>query len=350
MNSVRSAKYALGGAAAVATLAACTSNGGGGASQLAPMGPGMPSNAMHSALGPTAAIRPTTAIDRRDNVTVNPDRRRSWMDASAKGSSLLYISDSGTNAVRVYSYPKVKLTGTLTGFSNPQGECVDKAGNVWVTSTSASQIVEYAHGATTPIATLNDPGQYPVGCSVDAKTGNLAVSNIYATTGPPGSVSIYKKAAGSPTSYAPPGFADVYFLGYDSKGTLYLDGITSGSSFLFASFKGKKFTTITLGHAIGGPGAVQAVGKNVVVGDQTIAANAAYTFAISGSTGTLESTTPLTGANDIVQFYVQKKTIAGGDFNPNGGSTVDLFAYPAGGSPTKTVTGVTAPIGAVVSP
>jgi hypothetical protein len=137
-------------------------------------------------------------------------------------------------------------------------------------------------------------------------------------------------------------------LGYDHKGGLYLDGIDSGSDFLFASFSGTTFKAITLEHSIGGPGTVQAIGNDVIVGDQTNGANVAYRFAIEGSTGKLIHATPLTGANDIVQFDILKKALVGGDFNPSG-STADRFKYPAGGAPTKTVPGLSAPIGAVIS-
>ena len=271
------------------------------------------------------------------------------MDPAAKSESLLYVTDSGTNTVLVYSYPTLKLVGTLTGFNNPQGDCIDHANNVWIDNTQTSQLFEYAHGGTTPIATLDDPGQYPVGCSFDPTTGNLAVSNFYSTNGPPGSISIYKKGAGTPAVHTPPGFAVVYYLGYTPNGTLYLDGIDSGSGFLFDSFDRNRFRKVTLGHPIGGPGGVQAVGDDIVVGDQTNGANVAYTFAISGPTGKLLKTTPLTGANDVVQFNIFRGSLVGGDFNPNG-STVDRFLYPAGGTPTKTVPGLSAPIGAVVSP
>ena len=181
------------------------------------------------------------------HVTLRPNHGRSWMDPAAKAGSLLYITDSGSNTVLVYSYPALKLVGTLTGFTNPQGDCVDKARNVWIVNTEASQLLEYAHGGTTPIATLDDPNQYPVGCAFDSTTGELAVSNFYSTNGPPGSISIYKNASGSPTLYTPPNFAVVYYLGFDPKGTLYLDGIDSGSSFLFDSFNGTTFKSIVLG-------------------------------------------------------------------------------------------------------
>jgi hypothetical protein len=282
-------------------------------------------------------------------ISPHTNHGHSWMDPAAKSGTLLYITDNGSNTVVVYSYPTFKLVGTLTGFDNVQGDCVDASGNVWFDNTQASQLLEYAHGGTSPIATLNDPGQYPVGCSVDPTNGDLAVSNFYSTNGPPGSVSIYKNATGTPATFTPPNFAVVYFLGYDKHGTLYLDGIDGGSTFLFASFGGKKFKTITLQQPIGGPGAVQAIGESIVVGDQTSGNNAAYAFSIEGSSGKLVKTTPLTGANDIVQFDIYKNALVGGDLNFNG-SSADRFKYPAGGAPKKAVAGLTAPIGAVISP
>ena len=100
------------------------------------------------------------------------------MEPDAKRGRLLYLSDAGTNDVVVYRYPSLVEAGVLTGFDEPQGECVDKAGNVWITNSLVSNVLEYAHGGTTAIATLSDRGQYPVGCSVDEKSGTLAVSNI----------------------------------------------------------------------------------------------------------------------------------------------------------------------------
>ena len=100
----------------------------------------------------------------------------------------------------------------LTGFDNRQGECVDGAGNVFVTNSFKGQILEYAHGGTTPIATLSDPNQYPIDCAVDPTTGNLAVTNYFAKTGP-GSVAIYQGAQGAPLFYAENNVNYEYYLG-----------------------------------------------------------------------------------------------------------------------------------------
>jgi hypothetical protein len=51
--------------------------------------------------------------------------------------------------------------------------------------TRSNEILEYAHGGTTPTATLADPTGTPSACSVDESTGSLAVGDYY------NSVSIY---------------------------------------------------------------------------------------------------------------------------------------------------------------
>jgi len=82
---------------------------------------------------------------------------RSWMNPDAKKYNLLYLSSRGTEDVYVYTYPGGTLEGTLTGFATPQGECVDKVGDVFITDTSVAKIYEYAHGGPSPKATLSDP-------------------------------------------------------------------------------------------------------------------------------------------------------------------------------------------------
>ena len=65
----------------------------------------------------------------------------------------------------------------MTGFNDASGACSDANGNVWITnafqdSYAGGTLVEYAHGGTAPIATLEDQGYFvPVACSVDPRTG-----------------------------------------------------------------------------------------------------------------------------------------------------------------------------------
>src|SRR4029077_5972075 len=100
---------------------------------------------------------------------------KSWMRPDAGGQKLLYVADSGSGTVKVYAYPSLVYDGELTGFIQPLFDCADKAGNVWIVDYAAGQMTEYAHGGTSPIATLTGLTN-PYECSVDRPTGDLAVA------------------------------------------------------------------------------------------------------------------------------------------------------------------------------
>jgi hypothetical protein len=276
------------------------------------------------------------------------DRGFSWMapDAKRKKTRLLYVSDDGTNDVYVYSYPQGTLEGTLTGFSFPEGECADKKGDVFIANSDAQTILEYAHGGTTPIQTLSDAGYFPVGCSVDPTTGNLAVANTYNTTFTGGGIAIYQKATGEPTIYTDTELNFPHLCGYDARGNLYADGFNSAFSFAFAEIpKGSSgFTAITLNQSIGFPGQVQWDGKYVAVGDDD--ASTIYQFTIGGTSGTKAGSTPLNGARDMAQFWIAGTKVIGPDTLD---ADVGFWNYPTGGSEIKTISGLSQPVGATVS-
>jgi len=342
-----SAQYACCVAAATITFAGC--NGGGSPSQLDPSGP-IKVNAARSSLGAQSLI--IGLAIKSGGATAHRDQSRSWMDRHIKKTDLLYVSDNGTDDVYAYSYPKGKLKGTLTGFDAPKGMCVDKAGNVFITddvpyAKGPSKILEYAHGGTSPIATLSDPAYHPYGCSVDPVTGNLAVTNVStAYDYSPGDVVIYTDAKGTPTNYVDPDFDQYLFCGYDDKGNLFVDGINSGSAFEFAELpKGSKtLKNVTLNESFQYGGGVQWDGTYVAVGDQI--ASVIYQFTINGSSGTEVGATPLDGSNYVRQFWIHGGKVVGPD---NQGASVKFWNYPAGGTATKTLTGFDYPTGSTVS-
>jgi hypothetical protein len=315
MTTSNSARYAC---AAMLLLSGC---GGGTASQLAP-------------------VRQAAA---------SSDHGRSWMDSDAKKERLLYISDSATNDVYVYSYRSRKLKGTLTGFNAPQGECVDGTGDVWITNLQGGNIVEYAHGGLSPIATLSDGGQFPEGCSVDKATGDLAVSNLSGVSGP-GNVSIWKNAQGTATAYPIPNMPVVFFLGYDDKGSLFVDGQGDSGVFQFARLAngGSDFKPIRIkGATVMSPGGVQWGGTNVAVGDRTgTDGPVIYQINVRGNTGTVVGTTPLAGTTAVGQFFIEGPNVVAPD---EGGTEVGFWKYPAGGVATKAITGFGTPVGTAVS-
>lgn len=277
---------------------------------------------------------------------VRSDGGRSWMAPDATSNDLLYVSDEDTNDVYVYSYPQLKREGTLTGFDAPFGECADKRGNVFIANDDASQILEYAHGGTSPIATLSDPGYYPRGCSVDPTTGNLAVVNIISTSFGQGNIAIYKDAKGKPSMHADAKVYNVYSCGYDNAGNLFIDGENKGSSSsAFAELPrgAGKFTNIVLDQPIGIAGGVQWDGKHFAVGDQY---TDIYQFSIHGAKGTKVGTTTLTGALRDSEFWIQGSNVIVPDSEK---LDVGIWDYPAGGSSEGRIKGFKYPIGATVS-
>src|SRR5579863_882459 len=135
---------------------------------------------------------------------------RSWMLPEAKSEDLLYASDNTGSKVWVFSYPKGKLVGTLTGFYAPMGACVDTAGNVWIVNWKPAEVIEYAHGGTTRRATLPAGGS-PFGCAIDPRTGNLAVVNyLY---GGNVKILVFPSAQYPPTSYSASDFGALEYCG-----------------------------------------------------------------------------------------------------------------------------------------
>jgi hypothetical protein len=312
---------------------------------------------------PQPSLMPPAPGNRAGAIT-RLDRGHSWMAPEAKEKDLIYISDLIAQVVDIYTYgPGHKLVGTLTGFFNPEGLCVDKAGDVFVvndTSGGVHQITEYAHGGTSPIQNLVNPNGNVNGCSVDLKSGDLAVTNFWGPTEGTGGVSIYKHATGNPTSYTDPNIYYYYYDGYDNKGNLFVSGLSYASQQGFAELPngGSAFTDIALNQTIYLPGGVQWDGKYMAVGDQVAVkrnfTSVIYQFSISGSAGTEVGVTTLAGSNQVAQFWIPKVGMGkkGGTtvIAPNqGGKDTLFFDYPAGGSPIGTILGETDPIGSTVS-
>ncbi len=270
------------------------------------------------------------------------------LQRNAKATTLLYVSDTQTSEVYVYTYPGGKLEQTLSGFIDPGGECADAKGDVFVTNTGGLNVVEYAHGASAPSATLKDPGYFPFGCSVDPTTGNLAVTNFSPASGSgAGNVVIYQHARGKPKQrYRLLTMPSVLLCGYDNKGNLYVDGLTEASATAFAELPagGKKLVEISLDQSIAAPGGVQWDGKYVAVGDE--ASDTIYRFAIGAKKGVRAGTVALSGGSAVVQFWIDGSKIVG----PNSGSgSAGVWKYPAGGAPAKTIRGLSVPLGTVIS-
>lgn len=127
----------------------------------------------------------------------NLDRGPSWIGSDArKRSPHLWISDSVNGDVDIFTMPKLKLTGTLKGFKEPQGLCTDKQSNVWIVATADRKIYEYSRSGKNLLKTIKDNSGYPASCAINQRNGDLAITNIISSDNPyePGNLMIYKGA------------------------------------------------------------------------------------------------------------------------------------------------------------
>ncbi len=288
---------------------------------------------------------------------------RSWMDPAAKTKRLLYVSTfpfQGVPDVEVYTWGQRTLVGRLMGFNSPQYLCADKAGNVFIPDAGASQIFEYAHGGTSPIAILNDFDHSPTACFSDAVTGDLAVVD-HDVKG--GGIAIYQKASGNPTREYIANFKTYAFCGYDGAGDLFVDGKDPSERTVLAELRkdSKSWTDIKLeplNFIPLEPISVQWDGKYMAIGDAN--SNTADQFEITGSTGTLQGETDLDGGEgEVRSFWIPRF----GRGNPQATHIVAaqfLFSrfyfgdigfwdYPKGGLATHLIAGPDHPLGVTVS-
>lgn len=271
---------------------------------------------------------------------------------------LLYISD--TRTVHVYTYPELKPVVQLSGMSpsaNFTGLCVDPQGNVFVPTWQGESgvpgyVYKFAHGGSTPIATLSDPGG-AVGCSVDLGTGNLAVTNGLAPGSEfhHGNVAIYQHAQGTPTIYTDP---DIYWpswVAYDNHGDLFIDGNTEVSGLPLAELvKGsRKFRRVSLNEQFDPLSLQWEKGYLVIAGSaRNYGPQYIYQVQMTGLSGTIVKTTRLDNQVEYDgngQYWVQGHRILGPGREHY---RLQVWRFPKGGHSVDGISGLT-PWGVTIS-
>lgn len=281
---------------------------------------------------------------------IHPNRKPSWIVPGAKKEELLYASDVYSGTVDVYNYgDPIKVVGRMTGFDFPYGECSDKSGHVFVVDLGAQDIVEYKHGTAKPMRTLSDPSGYPIGCSVDPTTGNLAVSNFDDS----GGVVVYQNASGQPTAYSDPEIVEYWSPGYDNEGNLYVEGQNASGSFEFAVlFAGNDtFFDISIDATMFFPGGVMFDGKYMALTDQKYGGyplTGINEVNLEGSKGIVVRGTQLVDTcasnhyTQVPQPWIEKSLVVGGNLDCQ--SRFDYWNYMNGGLPVKSITPSIAPV------
>lgn len=301
--------------------------------------------------------------------------------ALAKAVPLLFVSDSKANVMTIFSLPGLAVTGTITGLNEPRGLCTDPSGDIWATNYGSQIIGEYTRAGTL-IETLTDAEGYPFSCTVD----ELVVGNIqnFASPSPspspsaspmsgPGETVVYVSGVG--TSYDLPALfhvdgvtdpgKDIYIVGRAKDGTFTLAVLPAGST----TIQQIPVTGGTINH----PGMVQydaedgylAVGDRVCGG--TPRTTCVYHIQISPgfASGKIVGATKLQTYNgqpicDMAQGVIRgsgkAKYLAGGDdetqkdCGSRANSSVDVWAFPAGGAPTNyNNTALSNPFGTAIS-
>jgi hypothetical protein len=261
------------------------------------------------------------------------------MHPNAAGGPFFYLTDAGSNTLYIYKYTFGYVTAfyaaITAGMNEPQGACAGKSqapgtvgkSIVWVTNTLSSQIYGFTRGPgglpkTSPTYIVNvlhpNPGYFPVGCSLDPVTGNLAVTNIEDVNGGNGNVAIFAPSdqavmnGGPSANVNAPNIFRYYFLGYDRSGNLWVDGLDSTlTTFEFAKCPpGCGVAKVaTLNKHISSPGQIQwdAETKWLEVNDQGSGDGSVVDeFAMRGARGTLKCTSLLKG--DVVQSWLDVKS------------------------------------------
>ena len=275
----------------------------------------------------------------------------SWMAQGLAQRDLLYVSNAN-GTVNVYRYWQHTLVGVLTEFDYPRGECSDQPGNVYITDYSASyykgKVSEYAHGGKKPVHVIKDSNQ-PTGCSVDPKTGNLAVADYgYHYYADAGDIAIYRGGRGKPTLLKTSRGDHFTSLAYDDRGDLLATGIYGYASdyaeFYYLPRHGSQLIPIDLPGESSGWYDVQGIGWDgkywvVVYGGSLLR----YKINLKAEqVDTIDLSAPSYARPGTVAFYRRTKGLATqvvAAVNPSrGSSAVEYWKYPAGGSPIDQIT------------
>jgi len=240
---------------------------------------------------------------------------------------LLYAT-AGDSQMFIYTYPRLKRLFVLYPAVQPETECSDRRGDVFV--ATGDGLMEYRHAGVSPIATIGIESE---GCSVDPVTGNLAVVQygygirIFRPT---------KTGWHLPVTRTPPFQATS--CAYDDHGNLFADGSTGSTGYLELAEmpKGTRtFASINVDQPVSAAGSVQWDGKHLAVTDSDASPPIIYRYSIGGSAAALAGTTKLSGATEVGETWIFNGHVVAAVYSSSRG--VGIWKYPGGGSPVNTI-------------
>jgi hypothetical protein len=294
------------------------------------------------------------------------DRRTSWIARNAaKQPQLLFETDIGTETVDIFALPGMRLEGQIAGIYSPTGDCSDRQGNVWIADSLKHKMLEYSREGKL-LHTIAGAGFEPYGCAVNPVNGALAVTDLVGPAYRPGEVLVYASPSASPRILRNPEQDEYFYPGYDPSGDLWVTGYTSSEYPIISDCGASSCRTVVLhGGSIFDPGTIawDTVDGSWIVFDldcHLTGATCSYPLSRHAVLGTPTTYLSSTGGQlcELIQPAVvttNKRTVVVGGDNEYyclgyKSSSVNRWAYPAGGRPTNYKTGaVVYPWGAAVS-
>jgi hypothetical protein len=264
--------------------------------------------------------------------------------AHSAGSRTGLIYAGVHQRVVVYTYPGGAFADTFKTPFSIQGMCSDTKGDVFITAEVQSKpgartgyVYEYAHGGTSPVATLDVPShQIPVSCSSDPTTRNLAVTSYDFRNYAP-LIEIYVGGSGNPKLFHSQELGANPQPAYDADGNLF---VTSGGNVAALLPKGKRLIEkITLKETIGTVAHAQWDGKYFALQSYAPTKHNRekiferyYRVQISGVTGTIAGISHFSNwlQKNPGQSWIQSDTLVA---TPDG--AINFWRYPTGGKAFK---------------
>ena len=269
-------------------------------------------------------------------------------EASGSYGDLLYVVT--WSEIAVVDYAQHKVVGAISGdFLDDSYICSDpNNGNVFVTQrySGIPEILEFAHGGTTPIATLRVPSEYTslFGCSVDPTSGNLAVG---AEQGgyTHGAILVYQGGQGYATPYSDKQIRQFYSPTYDDSGNVYAAAINKNIQFRFAELPAGKSTVTIIRPDEDLPFLNQIQWENGYLNFVEIPGahepGMLYQAQVNGKTATIVGSEQMFHL-DNPYFWIQDSSFYGfdGQLKSHHNRPIAEWRYPSGGHPTSKMYGI----------
>jgi DNA-binding beta-propeller fold protein YncE len=266
--------------------------------------------------------------------------------ATAHGS-LLVISDALRQEIRIYDLSSRTLWGKIPLVLLPGGLAIDASKDLYVASLSG--ITAYPPPYDRPSEQLSMSGQPALAVAVapNGMVTGISGQNIF----------VYPAGSQQPCfEYSPANYARLTSVAFDSKNNIFFTGYDTSGNISISEMPGQcgnvTSTQLTIGNTLRSASSI-AIGPDGRVSVLDTSAKAIFTYdaPVGNSLGSPVTSTLLerNQVRNPVAFV----------FDPHGKSVytadsasgrVDEFAFPAGGSPTDTLTVGGEPVGVDIVP